>query len=164
MAWIQLELDYGEPAFSFNPNKIKRRRRREKKSRWKQLLLDFNPPSNDKEFFLRYQEEYLAGNTKRLDDIYKLTAKIAYRMIKAQAEKKGFYICADDKRIKAYNCASYIIEQYIKRPDFNITEIGGYVFCRVRHELYYRTKLDDTLKAVQLVEPEKYFQEDCYQE
>ena len=42
---------------------------------------------------------------------------------------------------KAHNAASYIVEQYLKRPDFVIkNSMTGYLFRRVQFELYGKNR------------------------
>ncbi|MBP5793980.1 MAG: hypothetical protein J6W46_10125, partial [Spirochaetaceae bacterium] len=53
--------------------------------------------------------------------------------------------------------ATYMIEQYIKRPNFAINKnFPGYLFLRVAHELYYMRKVD---KVVDFVDLQKFLKE-----
>ena len=44
---------------------------------------------------------------------------------------------ADERKQKAHDAATYIIEQYLKRPAFVITDsVTGYLYTRINWELY----------------------------
>lgn len=55
----------------------------------------------------------------------------------------------EDKRIKAHDAATYLPAQYMKRPDFAIRKnVPGYLYLRVRRELFHRRKCDTIVDFV----------------
>lgn len=59
-----------------------------------------------------------------------------------------------DKEEKAHNAITYIIARYLRVKDFAITEsFTGYLFLRIKHELFYQRKVD---KIVDFVDWDSY--------
>jgi hypothetical protein len=101
-------------------------------------------PKNDNDRLLNLQYRYLTGNDKAaLSELYVQSCRVSHRMIMNQRDKKGFFLTEEDAEEKAHNAATYLITQYLTRPDFVRTKnIVSYLFARIRHELYYQTKVD----------------------
>ena len=70
------------------------------------------------------QEKILSGDKSALSAMYKKLYEIAYKTINANSYKNEVIagMTADERQTKAHDAATYIIEQYLKRPDFKITE------------------------------------------
>lgn len=99
----------------------------------------YDQPQNDNERLLKYQWEYKNGDKSALNAMYQLCYKIALKFINAMAQKNRHIadLCRSDKEEKAHNAATYIVEQYLKRPDFAIkNSMTGYLYKRVQFELY----------------------------
>lgn len=102
-------------------------------------------PKDDNQRLLNYQWQYKNGDKTALDHMYKCGMTIAMKYINnaAHHNKHVRAMDFDTRWNKAHNAASYVIIQYITRPDFVIAQsYTAYLFLRVRHELYYRTKAD----------------------
>ena len=87
------------------------------------------------------QEKILSGDKSALSAMYKKLYEIAYKTINANSYKNEVIagMTADERQTKAHDAATYIIEQYLKRPDFKITEsMTGYLYRRINYELYGR--------------------------
>ena len=132
-----------------------------KEINWEQLVLPFEfweeekkpvqdvpyyeHPKNDNERLLNYQYEYRHGDEEALDKMYTLSKTIAGKFINqfVNKNKKVKYLSAFDKESKAQNAASYLIEQFIKRPKFAIRKsVTAYLWLRVEKELFYHRKVD----------------------
>ncbi len=132
-----------------------------KEINWKQLELPFEfweeekkpvqdvpyyaRPKNDNERLLNYQYEYRHGDEEALDKMYTLSKTITGKFINqfVNKNKKVKYLSAFDKESKAQNAASYLIEQFIKRPNFAIRKsVTAYLWLRVEKELFYHRKVD----------------------
>lgn len=124
---VHLEFDFGEL-----PN--------EEAEKPKPALPHFDNPKCDNERLLNYQWEYKEyGDKSALNAMYQLGYKIALKFINAKAQKNRHIadLCRSDKEEKAHNAATYIVEQYLKRPDFVIkNSMTGYLYKRVQYELY----------------------------
>ena len=99
----------------------------------------YDTPTNDNQRLLNLQLKYKLNGGKYLGDIYKLLFEIAYKNINKLSEQsqKIKNMDAAERMEKAHNAASYIVEQYLKRPDFVIkNSMTGYLFKRVQFELY----------------------------
>lgn len=107
-------------------------------------------PKSDNERLLNMQYDYkIKGDTAALNRMYKLGCKIAGRFINAEAEARGFCLCASDREEKAHNAITYIIARYLRVQDFAITEsFTAYLYLRIKHELYYQRKVDKIVKFV----------------
>lgn len=87
--------------------------------------------------------------------MYSVLYGVAVRMINKQCGKNRHLqrLSKSERREKAHNAASYIVEQYITRPDFLIERSAtAYVHLRVMHELFYRRKVDGIVDFVDFSE------------
>ena len=125
----------------------------------KESLPHFLNPKNDNEYLLECQWEYKHGDQDALVKMYKRSRTLGLKFINAIGQKNGHVraLTYEAKKIKAEDAATYIIEQYIKRPDFIITKnYPGYLFLRIAHELFYRREVD---KVVDFVDLQKFLRE-----
>ena len=103
----------------------------------------YDTPTNDNQRLLNLQLKYKLNGDKYLGDMYKLLYEIAYKNINKLSEQsqKIKNMDAAERMEKAHNAASYIVEQYLKRPDFVIkNSMTGYLFKRVQFELYGKNR------------------------
>ena len=92
----------------------------------------------DNEKLLELQAKIRNGDNAALSVMYKKLYEIAYKTINNRSRKneKIADMTAAERQQKAHDAATYIIEQYLKRPDFEITEsVTGYLYRRVCYEL-----------------------------
>ena len=107
-----------------------------------ELLFDlpyYDTPTNDNRRLLNLQLKYKLNGGAYLGEMYKLLYEIAYKNINklSKQSQKIKNMDAAERMEKAHNAASYIVEQYLKRPDFVIkNSMTGYLFKRVQFELY----------------------------
>ena len=125
----------------------------------KEGLPHFLEPRNDNEYLLECQWQYKHGDKSALDRMYKRSTVICLRFINAIGQKNQHVrrYTYEEKKLKAEDAATYIIEQYIKRPEFVITKnYPGYLFLRITHEIYYQREVD---KIVDFVDLQKFLRE-----
>ena len=94
--------------------------------------------SDDQHLFI-LQSRLKNGDAQAMAVMYENLVTIAYKTINDQSNinAKIKALSADERKQKAHDAATYIIEQYLKRPDFVIkNSITGYLFKRVEFELY----------------------------
>lgn len=106
-------------------------------------LTYYDTPTNDNQRLLNLQLKYKVYGGKYLGDMYKLLYEIAYKNINKLSEQsqKIKNMDAAERMEKAHNAASYIVEQYLKRPDFVIkNSMTGYLFKRIQFELYGKNR------------------------
>ena len=99
----------------------------------------YDTPTNDNQRLLNLQLKYKVNGGKYLGEMYKLLFEIAYKNINklSKQSQKIKNMDAAERMEKAHNAATYIVEQYLKRPDFVIkNSMTGYLFKRVQFELY----------------------------
>lgn len=99
----------------------------------------FERPVSDDQQLFNFQFEFKKGNAQALAGMYKKLYEVAYKIINNWSRTNGRIAAlgADERQQKAHDAATYIIEQYLKRPDFVITEsITGYLYTRINWELY----------------------------
>ena len=99
----------------------------------------YDTPTNDNQRLLNLQLKYKLNGGAYLGDMYKILFEIAYKNINKLSEQsqKIKNMDAAERMEKAHNAASYIVEQYLKRPGFAIqNSMTGYLFKRVQFELY----------------------------
>lgn len=95
----------------------------------------------DNEKLLELQAKIKNGDNAALSVMYKKLYEIAYKTINNRSRKNEIIagMTAAERQQKAHDAVTYIIEQYLKRPDFEITEsVTGYLYRRVCYELYGR--------------------------
>ena len=103
----------------------------------------YDTPTNDNQRLLNLQLKYKVNGGKYLGEMYKLLYEIAYKTINKLSEQsqKIKNMDAAERMEKAHNAATYIVEQYLKRPDFAIkNSMTGYLYKRVQYELYGKNK------------------------
>ncbi len=114
----------------------------------------FENPKCDNERLLNYQWAYKEnGDKNALNSMYELGYRIALKFINAKAKKNKHIaaLCINDREEKAHNAITYIIEQYIKRADFAITDsFTAYLYLRIQHELFYQRKVDKIVSFVDI--------------
>ena len=106
----------------------------------------YSEAQTDNQRFLNMQKRYVIDNdVKALSDMYRLGVKVALKMINkfAGSNKILQRLRHIQRREKAHNASSYIIEQYLKRPTFYIKKsYTAYLYKRVQYELFYHRKID----------------------
>ena len=103
----------------------------------------YDTPTNDNQRLLNLQLKYKVNGGKYLGEMYKLLYEIAYKNINklSKQSQKIKNMDAAERMEKAHNAATYIVEQYLKRPDFAIkNSMTGYLYKRVQYELYGKNK------------------------
>ena len=96
------------------------------------------PVSDDQQLF-NFQFEFKKGNAQALEGMYKKLYEVAYKTInnRSRTNEHIAALGADERQQKAHDAATYIIEQFLKRPAFVIMEsITGYLYTRINWELY----------------------------
>ena len=99
----------------------------------------YDEPTNDNQRLLNLQLKYKVNGGAYLGEMYKLLYEIAYKNINKLSEQsqKIKNMDAAERMEKAHNAATYIVEQYLKRPGFAIkNSMTGYLFKRVQFELF----------------------------
>lgn len=101
-------------------------------------LPHFARPESDNQQLLNMQFEYKKGDRQALASMYTKLYEVAYKTINSRSRTNAHVAALSDKERekKAHDAATYIIEQYLKRPAFVITDsVTGYLYKRVTWEL-----------------------------
>lgn len=96
------------------------------------------PESDDQELF-NLQSRLKNGDAQAMAEMYEKLVTIAYKTInsRSRSNAKIKALSADERKQKAHDAATYIIEQYLKRPAFEIrNSITGYLYTRIKWELF----------------------------
>ena len=94
--------------------------------------------SDDQQLF-NLQSRLKNGDAQAMAEMYEKLVTIAYKTInsRSRSNAKIKALSADERKQKAHDAATYIIEQYLKRPAFEITNsITGYLYTRIKWELF----------------------------
>ena len=94
--------------------------------------------SDDQQLF-NLQNRLKNGDAQAMAEMYEKLVTIAYKTInsRSRSNAKIKALSADERKQKAHDAATYIVEQYLKRPGFAIqNSMTGYLFKRVQFELY----------------------------
>ena len=120
----------------------------------------YSDPRTDNQRLMSLQYEYRnEQNQEALVGMYEILRTIAAKYINtiAKKNKRVENLSQFDKECKAANAATYMVEQFILRPDFVITSsFTGYLYLRVEYELYYHRKVDG---IVDFVDINRFFKE-----
>ena len=103
------------------------------------VLPYFERPVSDDQQLFNFQFELKKGNAQALAGMYKKLYEVGYKIINNRSRTNGRIaaLSATERQQKAHDAATYIIEQYLKRPDFVIANsITGYLYTRIKWELY----------------------------
>ncbi len=96
------------------------------------------PESDDQQLF-NLQSRLKNGDAQAMAEMYEKLVTIACKTINSwsRSNAKIKALSADERKQKAHDAATYLIEQYLKRPDFAIkNSMTGYLYKRVQFELY----------------------------
>ncbi|MCQ2076115.1 MAG: hypothetical protein MJZ20_03635 [Bacteroidaceae bacterium] len=99
----------------------------------------FESPESDDQQLLNMQFAYKKGNAQALSVMYTKLYEVAYKKInsRSRSNERIAALSVTEREQKAHDAATYIIEQYLKRPEFLITDsMTGYLETRVNWELY----------------------------
>ena len=94
--------------------------------------------SDDQQLF-NLQSRLKNGDEQAMAEMYEKLVTVAYKTINSRSNSNAKIkaLSADERKQKAHDAATYIIEQYLKRPAFVITDsITGYLYTRINWELY----------------------------
>lgn len=111
----------------------------------------FERPESDDQQLFNFQYEFKKGNAQALAGMYTKLCEVAYKKINNRSRKNARIaaLSATEREQKAHDAATYIIEQYLKRPEFVIADsVTGYLETRVNWELYgkdHQNKRDQML-------------------
>jgi hypothetical protein len=117
--------------------------------------------ADDNEKYEEIQNEYLKDrNDKSLIKLYNLCVKLAKKYLLKYCRKKGIMLNIEEK---AHDSAIFVIEQYLKKPDFKVNRISAYIFFGVVKTLYKDKHIEmNEVSYEELVEKDRYFNEKIY--
>lgn len=108
----------------------------------------FDTPRDDNQRLLNYQHDWLTnGDEKAWEKLWVLARKVARRMIRAQARRKGFSLDRLDEDDRVDTAVCYVLRRYqdgwyVKKAYLKAIKEG------VVHALWYRTKADEIQDSV----------------
>ena len=105
----------------------------------------YTAPENDGQRLLNLQHDFKSGDAAALGKMYDLLVTIGYKTINKLCEGNDVLkaLSAAERKQKAHDAATYIIEQYLKKPAFVILDsFSGYLFRRIQKELFYVREFD----------------------
>lgn len=116
-------------------------------------LPHYEKPKSDNQKLLEYQYQYKNGDKEALAKFYELSYTICLKIIRCMAKTNPHVrrLSLEDKQIKARDAASYLPEQFLKKPGFYIKKNApGYLYLRVERELFHRRKCDEIVDFVDI--------------
>lgn len=127
-------------------------------------LPHFENPETDNERLLEYQYQFrVNGRRDALAAFYQLGCEICEKYISAETRRNRHIkkLSIDERREKASDATNYIISQYLKKANWHISKSAtAYLYLRVQHELYYRTKAQQLVDFVNFDDFYKLGEED----
>ena len=110
---------------------------------------------NDADLIRAAQARYWRGEKDALADIFAASLRIARGMASRQAETRRLPLSAEQIEEKAWDAATCVAEQYLRRPGFVMESPQGYVRVWVMNALYCRRKVEAIVKFVPREELER---------
>jgi hypothetical protein len=87
------------------------------------------------EVYDELQQEYLINRDNRiLGKMYEIAKAAAFNYIKKYCQSHGLLHL--DISEKAHDSALFVIEQYLKKPEFKVTKISAYIYFGVKKSLF----------------------------
>jgi hypothetical protein len=87
------------------------------------------------EIYEELQNKYLkTKDNKTLGKMYEIAKQAAFNYIKKYCQSHGLYNF--DISEKSHDAALFVIEQYLKKPEFKIDKISAYVYFGVQKSLF----------------------------
>lgn len=111
----------------------------------------FENPANDNEKLLNYQYEFLKGDKKAFDRLYKLSVELCGKFISGISKTNPHVkkMPVEERKEKAHDAVCYIAEQYRRKKSWFISgNFPGYLYLRVLKELYGETKAQQIVDYV----------------
>jgi hypothetical protein len=82
--------------------------------------------TNHNEIYDNLQNEYLeTRNNNTLGQMYKVAKEVAYNYLKKYCKKKGIRLNIEEL---SHDSALFVIEQYLRKPNFCIGKISSYIY------------------------------------
>ena len=97
----------------------------------------------DNERIWKIQRKYKSGDKEAIKDLFQAIKECAKRFVFYERRKKGFFMDKETVNEKAIDATTYILEQFIKRPDFELKLPSAYIRLRVLAALYRHKKIDE---------------------
>jgi hypothetical protein len=116
------------------------------------------------ETFKRLQEDYVTTrDNKTLGKMYQVAVEVSANYIRKYQNSRGLRLDVDTL---SHDAAIYIVEQYLRKPEFRVDRLSAYAHfgClkvlfadskRERREVSYEQTLDDRKKSVRLTNTEE---------
>lgn len=124
------------------------REKEQRKRAAKRNLPYFDTPRDDNQRLLNYQHDWLTfGDSRAWQNLWELARKVARRMIRAQARRKGFTLDRLDEDDRVDTAVYYVLRRYqdgwyVRKAYLRALKDG------VVHALWYRTKADEIQDSV----------------
>lgn len=111
----------------------------------------FSHPHGDNERLLNAQADIIEGVASGWQAFYQLAMKVAMKYVQTtiKTHPNLAHLSPDERKEKAHDAVVYIAEGYLSDDAFCIKKsMTGYLFLRVRHELFNHSKADSIVDYV----------------
>jgi hypothetical protein len=108
------------------------------------------------EIYNELQNKYLETRDKKtLGEMYLIAKAAAYNYIKKYCQSHGLYNL--DINELSHDSALFVIEQYLRKPEFKVEKISAYIHFGTRKALFKDKDIEQNE-----ISYEQYFEEDKY--
>jgi hypothetical protein len=108
------------------------------------------------EQYEKLQQEYLINRDNRiLGKMYEIAKAAAYNYIKKYCQSHGLHNL--NERELSHDSALFVIEQYLRKPEFKVEKISAYIHFGTRKALFTNKDVEQ-----HEISYEQYFEEDKY--
>jgi hypothetical protein len=93
-----------------------------------------SPRNKHNDAYNALQENYLKTRDNRLlEKMYGIAREVAYNYIKNYCKRKGIRLNIEDK---SHDSATFVIDKYLKHPEFKVFQISVYTYYGVKKALF----------------------------
>jgi hypothetical protein len=115
----------------------------------------------DNERYEEIQDKYLKDrNDKSLTELYYICVRLAKKYLNKYCRKKGISLNIEKK---SHDAAIFVIEKYLRKPDFKVNRISAYIYFGVLKALFKDKHIEQReVSFEEMVEKDRYFNEKIY--
>jgi hypothetical protein len=110
--------------------------------------------SKQQDLYIQNKDNKMMAD-RALGKMYEITKEAAYNYIKKYCQQRGLYHLDIDE--KSHEAAIFVIEQYLKKPEFKVEKISAYVYFGIQKALFKNKDIEmNEVSYDELIERKEY--------
>jgi hypothetical protein len=95
--------------------------------------------TKQQEIYFENKNNKILSN-KALSKMYLIAKEAAYNYIKNYCKQRGLYNLDIDE--KYHEASVFVIEQYLKKPEFKVNKISAYIYFGIQKSLFHNKDIE----------------------